>query len=244
MASRPKQVVYKAARRAARKKVKTDKREKSPQVDLTPVEFRCKNKAQQTASDLIAKHDISFLLGSAGSGKTFLAMAYAINEILNKRRGNIILTRPIVEAGERLGFLPGTFGDKVNPYMQPLYDTMDILLGKQNPKRDIINRAVVLAPLCYMRGRTFNNAVCIFDEAQNATYTQLKLFLTRFGENTKVIVTGDPQQSDLFTPGKADYCALVDVTTRLKNTPGISIFEFANSDVVRHPLVGQILKKL
>jgi phosphate starvation-inducible PhoH-like protein len=244
MASRPKRTAYKAERRAARKKVKTDKRERAQQADLTPVEFKCKNKAQQAAIDLVAKNDISFLLGSAGSGKTFLAMAYAINEILNKRRSHIILTRPIVEAGERLGFLPGTFGDKVNPYMQPLYDTMDILLGKQNPKREIINRAVVLAPLCYMRGRTFNDAVCIFDEAQNATYTQLKLFLTRFGENTKVIVTGDPQQSDLFTSAKDNYCALVDVTTRLKNTHGISVFEFANSDVVRHPLVGQILKKL
>jgi phosphate starvation-inducible PhoH-like protein len=188
----------------------------------------------------VTDNHISFLLGSAGSGKTFLAMAYAINEILAKRRSQIVLTRPIVEAGEKLGFLPGTFGEKVNPYMQPLYDTMDLLLGKQSAKREIINKSVVLAPLCYMRGRTFHDAVCIFDEAQNATYTQLKLFLSRFGENTKVIVTGDPEQSDLYE----DYSALVEVTEKLKNVSGIGFLKFANADVVRHPLVGQILNRL
>jgi phosphate starvation-inducible PhoH-like protein len=240
MASRPKRTAYKAERRAARKKVKSDKREKPQPVDLTPVEFKCKNKSQHAAIELIANNHIAFLLGAAGSGKTFLAMAYAINEILSKRRSHIVLTRPIVEAGEKLGFLPGTFGDKVNPYMQPLYDTMDLLLGKQSAKREIINKSVVLAPLCYMRGRTFHNSVCIFDEAQNGTYTQLKLFLSRFGENTKVIVTGDPEQSDL----NRDYCALTEVTSKLKDLSGIGVMTFENTDVVRHPLVGKILNRL
>lgn len=231
---------YKVARRAQRKRVKQEKREKAVAVNISPVEIKPRTKAQHKALQLIANNDISFLLGSAGSGKTFLAMAYAINEVLSKRRSQIVLTRPIVEAGEKLGFLPGSFGEKVNPYMQPLYDTMDLLLDKQSARREIINKAVVLAPLCYMRGRTFHDAICIFDEAQNATYTQLKLFLTRFGENTQVIVTGDPQQSDLNDKN----VALVEVTNRLKDITGIGILEFANSDVVRHPLVGKILSRL
>jgi phosphate starvation-inducible PhoH-like protein len=180
------------------------------------------------------------LLGAAGSGKTFLAMAYAINEILGGRREHIVLTRPIVESGEKLGFLPGTFGEKVNPYMQPLYDTMDALLGKNGAAREIINRAVKLAPLCYMRGRTFNNSICILDESQNATYQQFKLFLSRFGENSQVVVTGDPQQSDLpFSPPP-----LVDILKKLKDLNGVQTFEFSEADVVRHPLIGELLKRL
>lgn len=167
-------------------------------------------------------------------------MAYAINEVLEKRRSQIVLTRPIVEAGERLGYLPGSFGEKVNPYMQPLYDTMDLLLGKFSPRREIINKSIVLAPLCYMRGRTFNDAICIFDEAQNATYSQLKLFLSRFGQNTQVVVTGDPQQSDLpFSPAP-----LVEVVGKLQGIKGVETIQFSNDDVVRHPLVSAILKKL
>lgn len=242
MASSPKRKSYKLERRAQRKRVKQEKREKIQQVDLSPVEFKPKTKSQAKALALIEANHISFLLGSAGAGKTFLAMAYAINEILAKRKSQIVLTRPIVEAGEKLGFLPGTFGEKVNPYMQPLYDTMDMLLGKQSAKREIINKSVVLAPLCYMRGRTFHDSICIFDEAQNGTYAQLKLFLSRFGENTKVIVTGDPAQSDLYY--NDDYCALTDVTARLKDLAGVGVMAFDNADVVRHPLVGKILNRL
>jgi phosphate starvation-inducible PhoH-like protein len=167
-------------------------------------------------------------------------MAYAINEILAKRRSQIILTRPIVDAGEKLGFLPGSFGEKVNPYMQPLYDTMDTLLGKYNSKREYVNKAIVLAPLCYMRGRTFNDAVCIFDEAQNATYMQLKLLLSRFGQNTKMVITGDLHQSDLpFSPPP-----LKEVVEKLKGTAHIDVIQFSHSDVVRHPIVAAVLKKL
>lgn len=143
----------KSTRRAARKKVRQEKREKAVPTVIGPVEFKPRTKSQNEALKLIAQNQVSFLIGAAGSGKTFLAMAYAINQILSGQQTKIILTRPIVEAGERLGFLPGTFGEKVNPYMQPLYDTMDALLGKQGAARDVINKAVVLAPLCYMRGR-------------------------------------------------------------------------------------------
>ena len=206
----------------------------------SPVELTWRTPAQKQAYDRLAESDISFLLGAAGSGKTFLAMAYAINAVLAGQQTQIVLTRPIVDAGEKLGFLPGTFGEKVNPYMQPLYDAMDALLGKFSPKREVINKAVVLAPLCYMRGRTFNDAICVFDEAQNATYMQFKLFLSRFGQNSKVIVTGDPLQSDLpVSPPPIN-----EVMTRLKGTPGISMTQFTHADVVRHPLVAAILKKL
>jgi phosphate starvation-inducible PhoH-like protein len=241
MAKKKRLVANKAARRQDRKQVRKEKQEVNVYV---PVEFNPRTKSQKTALELVAAHDVSFLLGAAGSGKTFLAMAYAINQVLTKQAEKIVLTRPIVEAGEKLGFLPGTFNEKVNPYMQPLYDTMDILLGKQNPKRDIINKSVVLAPLCYMRGRTFHDSVCIFDEAQNATYTQLKLFLTRFGQNTKVVVTGDPSQSDLYEYARDNYCALAEVVDRLNNTPGIGVHEFGPEDVVRHKLITTILRKL
>lgn len=230
--------VRKAARKSKRRVKRTLDVEK--QDKNTPVEITLRNASQKQAWKSLETSPMTFLLGSAGSGKTFLAMAYAINAVLNKRHSHIVLTRPIVEAGEKLGFLPGTFGDKVNPYMQPLYDTMDVLLGKFSAKREIINKAVVLAPLCYMRGRTFNDAICIFDEAQNATYTQLKLFLSRFGQNTQVVVTGDPQQSDL----PFEHVPLSTVIDKLKDVSGISTHHFSYADVVRHPLVAAILKKL
>jgi phosphate starvation-inducible PhoH-like protein len=237
MAKSPRRSVNKSVRRQERKQSRREKQDGNVYI---PVEFEPRTAAQKTALTMIADNPINFLLGSAGSGKTFLAMAYAINQVLTKQVDKIILTRPIVEAGEKLGFLPGTFGDKVNPYMQPLYDTMEILLGKQGAKREIINKAVVLAPLCYMRGRTFHDAICIFDEAQNATYAQLKLFLTRFGNNSQIVVTGDPSQSDLPTK----EVALSTVTSKLKNVTGVGIFEFSNSDVVRHPMVEKILSRL
>ena len=241
MAKTPRRVANKSARRQERKQARKDKQETNV---YTPVEFNPRTAAQKAALELIAAHDMTFLLGAAGSGKTFLAMAYAINQVLTKQADKIVLTRPIVEAGEKLGFLPGTFGEKVNPYMQPLYDTMDAMLGKQGAKREIINKAVVLAPLCYMRGKTFNDSICIFDEAQNATYSQLKLFLTRFGQNTKVIVTGDPSQSDLYDHEWSDHCALAEVVKKLDKTPGIGMYQFAPEDVVRHKLVAAILRKL
>lgn len=227
------------AERQAKKKVRTEQKLETQAKD-TPLEIEWRTAGQKLAWQTLTDTPITFLLGAAGSGKTFLAMAYAINEILNKRRTSIVLTRPIVEAGERLGYLPGSFGEKVNPYMQPLYDTMDTLLGKFSPRRELVNKSIVLAPLCYMRGRTFNDAICIFDEAQNASYQQLKLFLSRFGQNTQVVVTGDPYQSDLpYSPPP-----LMDVVGKLRGIHGIETVQFSNDDVVRHPLVSAILKKL
>lgn len=227
-------------RRAEKKaKRKHDQQEKE-KAALTPCEIEWRTETQRRAWQTLHDNDITFLLGAAGSGKTFLAMAFAINEVLAKRASAIVLTRPIVDAGEKLGYLPGSFGEKVNPYMQPLYDAMDTLLGKFGPKREAVNRAVVLAPLCYLRGRTFNDAICVFDEAQNATYTQFKLFLSRLGQNAKIIVTGDPQQTDLpISPPPMN-----DVVARIKGIRGIDVVQFANSDVVRHPLVAAVLKKL
>ena len=234
MARRP------AKKSAARAKRKEAKQEKTEQNVYKEIEIELRTASQERAWQSMDNDLMTFLLGSAGSGKTFLAMAYAINAVLSRRVSKIVLTRPIVEAGEKLGFLPGTFGEKVNPYMQPLYDAMEIMVGKGGAQREIINKAVVLAPLCYMRGRTFNDAICIFDEAQNATYQQLKLFLSRFGQNTQMVITGDPDQSDLFR----DNIPLMDVVKRLHSVPNIGAIRFDHADVVRHPLVAEILKKL
>jgi phosphate starvation-inducible protein PhoH and related proteins len=198
-----------------------------------------KNLAQKIAWGGFEQHDVLFLIGPAGTGKSHLAVAFAVNEILSRRKRRIILTRPIVEAGESLGFLPGTFDEKVNPYMLPLFDCLGKLVGWDGPQREAVNNCIEVAPLAYMRGRTFDDAICIFDEAQNATMMQLKLFLTRFGENSKIIVTGDPSQSDL-----KGNVALSEVVDRLQSLEGVGIIEFKANSIVRHPLVGKIIEKL
>lgn len=198
-----------------------------------------KNTAQKLAWSSFEQHDVLFLLGPAGVGKTYLAMAFAISELLSKKKKKIILTRPIVDAGEHLGYLPGTFQDKINPYLMPLYDSMDSLVGIDTQERDKVNSAIEIAPLAYLRGRTFVNSVCILDEAQNCTKAQIILFLTRLGEDSKIIITGDPTQSDLHgTP------YINEATQLLSSVPGIGIMEFNEGQIVRHPLVGKILEKL
>jgi phosphate starvation-inducible protein PhoH and related proteins len=197
------------------------------------------NTAQKLAWQAFQQHDVLFLVGPAGSGKTFLATAFAVKSFLAKECSKIIITRPIVEAGESLGFLPGTFEEKVNPYMMPIYDCMDKMLGREGPHREKVIQNTEVAPLAYLRGRTFSDAVCIFDEAQNASMKQLKLFLTRFDGDSKIIITGDPTQSDLQGP-----CALSEVVRKLSEVVGIGIVEFKNNSIVRHPLVGQIIDKL
>lgn len=201
------------------------------------IEF--KNGSQKLAWAGFQQQDILFLNGAAGTGKSYLAMAFAINEILQKNKKRIIITRPIVEAGESLGFLPGTAEEKVLPYMMPLYDHINKLVGKDNPQREIIDNALEVAPLAYLRGRTFSDAVCVLDEAQNCTSMQLKLFLTRLDYNSKMIITGDASQSDLGGP-----VALSDVMRRLESVPGIGMVKFDSSAIVRHPLVGKVLEKL
>jgi phosphate starvation-inducible PhoH-like protein len=198
------------------------------------------NAAQKLAWSAFQQHDVLFLLGPAGTGKTFLGVAFAIQQLLAKQVSKIVLTRPIVESGESLGYLPGDFEEKVNPYMMPMFDCMDKLIGREgNPQRDKIKEACEIAPLAYMRGRTFDDSICIFDEAQNASLTQLKLFLTRFGQNSKLIITGDPKQSDLRGP-----VALSHVVERLEGVPRIGIVEFKANSIVRHKLIGDILERL
>jgi phosphate starvation-inducible protein PhoH and related proteins len=201
------------------------------------IEF--KNEAQSLAWAAFKQHDVLFLIGPAGCGKSFLACAFAIEQLINKERKRIILTRPIVESGESLGFLPGEFEEKVEPYMMPMYDCIDKLVGRDGAWRDKVDTAVEVAPIAYMRGRTFDDAVCIFDEAQNASLLQLKLFLTRFGENSKIVITGDPSQSDI-----AGKVALVEVMQKLRGTDGVGVVEFKSNSIVRHPLVGKIIEKL
>jgi phosphate starvation-inducible PhoH-like protein len=203
-----------------------------------------KNGVQRLAASIYQQHDILFMLGAAGTGKTHLAMAFAIEEILNKQstKEKIVLTRPVIEAGESLGFLPGSLEEKINPYMMPLWDCMSKIAGpsaENNRMRDIINKSYEVAPLAYMRGRTFDNSVCLLDEAQNCTRSQLKLFLTRMGSNSKMIVTGDPKQSDIG--GGSD---LADVVCRLEGIPGVGVVYFNEECIVRHKMVGEILKRL
>lgn len=201
------------------------------------IEF--KNEAQGLAWASFKQHDVLFLVGPAGTGKSHLSVAFACEQILTKEKRKIILTRPIVEAGESLGYLPGEFEEKVQPYMMPMYACIDKLVGREGVWRDKISQALEIVPLAYMRGRTFDDAVCIFDEAQNATMTQLKLFMTRFGEGSKLIINGDPTQSDL-----AGDVALTNVMHRLSDVQGIGAVQFKANSIVRHPLVSKIIEKL
>lgn len=197
------------------------------------------NTAQKIAWSAFEQHDILFLVGPPGTAKSHLAMAFAVSEILAKKKRKIILTRPIVEAGEKLGYLPGDFNEKVNPYMVPLYDCLSRIVGEEGVEREKVNRSMEIAPLGFLRGRTFHDAICILDEAQNASLMQLKLFLTRLGDNSKMIITADLKQCDI-----AAVPALKEVIEKLKPEPGIGVIEFNNSSIVRHPLVGRILDLL
>jgi len=205
------------------------------------IEF--KNPAQKMAWAGFQQHDILFLCGPAGVGKSYLAIAFAINEVLQGNKKRIILTRPIVESGESLGYLPGDFQEKVNPYMMPLYDCIKKLVGDNNPQRDLVNASIEVAPLAYMRGRTFDDAICIFDEAQNASMMQLRLFMTRFGENSKLIINGDPTQSDLHWP-KGQKIALTEAMEKLESVPGIGTIKFKADGIVRHPLIAKVIECL
>ena len=201
------------------------------------------NSVQKLAYAEYQTHDIMFLLGPAGTAKTFLASAFAIKEVLDKTKRKIVLTRPIVEAGEKLGFLPGNADEKINPYIIPIYDCMQKLMGGMNKEEfeHFIANYIELAPIAFMRGRTFENSVCIFDEAQNATEAQIILFLTRFGKNSKLIITGDPTQSDLYSDGNTP---LMDIVNKISSIPGIAVINFKNNEIVRHPLIAEILKKV
>ena len=201
--------------------------------------IRAKNLAQRRYVDLILKHDIAIAIGPAGTGKTYLAMAMAISALNRREISRIILTRPAVEAGERLGFLPGDLAEKVDPYMRPLYDALRDMMDVEKAARLIERGTIEVAPLAFMRGRTLNDSFVILDEAQNTTGEQMKMFLTRLGDNSKAVITGDVTQIDL-PPGTES--GLVEASHVLRHVRGIGIMEFAATDVVRHPLVQSIIQ--
>ncbi len=188
----------------------------------------------------IDKNDMLFAIGPAGTGKTYTAVALAVKALKNKEVKRIILTRPAVEAGENLGFLPGDLKEKLDPYMQPLYDALNDMLPIEKLNQYIESRTIQIAPLAFMRGRTLDNAFVILDEAQNTTESQMKMFLTRMGSNAKFIVTGDLTQIDL--PSKQPS-GLIQAVRLLKKVEGISVIELDNTDVIRHKLVRAIIEQ-
>lgn len=202
-------------------------------------QITCKTLGQQNYIDTIRKNTLTFAVGPAGTGKTYLAMALSVMALKNKEAERIILTRPAVEAGEKLGFLPGDLTQKVDPYLRPLYDAMYDFMGADSYTRLLERGTVEVAPLAYMRGRTLSDAFIILDEAQNTTSEQMKMFLTRIGFNSKVIVTGDITQTDL-PPGKKS--GLAEAIRILEGIPGIGICRLSGKDIVRHELVQQIVE--
>ncbi|MDP1420802.1 PhoH family protein [Peribacillus simplex] len=200
--------------------------------------IKVKTIGQRYYIQAIKKQDLVFGIGPAGTGKTYLAVVMAINALKNGHVKRIILTRPAVEAGESLGFLPGDLKEKVDPYLRPLYDALHDLLGLEQTQRMIERGTIEIAPLAYMRGRTLEDAFVILDEAQNTTEAQMKMFLTRLGFGSKMVITGDRTQIDL---PKGIKSGLVRVEEILKNVKGLSFVYFEQSDVVRHPLVAKII---
>mgnify|MGYP001359216761 FL=1 len=197
-----------------------------------------RTKGQSVYLNNVINNDIVFGIGPAGTGKTFLSMAFALSSLENNEVNRIILCRPAVEAGENLGFLPGDLKEKVDPYLSPLYDALDAMLPKNNLKNFIENKKIEIVPLAYMRGRTLDNAFMILDEAQNSTVMQMKMFLTRLGIGSKAIINGDVTQIDL--DGNKNS-GLVQATKILKDVSGIGFTYFSDSDIVRHPLVKKII---
>lgn len=209
-----------------------------PTLQTRRTDLRPRTPTQAAYLDNIAAHDISFGIGPAGTGKTYLAVACAVDALERSAVQRIVLTRPAVEAGEKLGFLPGDLGQKVDPYLRPLYDALYDLMGFDRVQKAFERNAIEIAPLAFMRGRTLNNAFVILDEAQNTTPEQMKMFLTRIGFGAKAVVTGDVSQIDL---PKGQLSGLIDAERVLKRVKGISTTRFTSGDVVRHPLVARIV---
>ncbi|WP_022683929.1 PhoH family protein [Sphingobium bisphenolivorans] len=194
---------------------------------------------QVTYMEALTRNDIIFALGPAGTGKTYLAVAQAVSQLITGSVDRLILSRPAVEAGERLGFLPGDMKEKVDPYLRPIYDALYDTLPAEQVERRIASGEIEIAPLAFMRGRTLANAFIVLDEAQNTTVAQMKMFLTRFGEGSRMVICGDPRQVDLPQPG---ISGLADAVARLEGVDGISVVPFNVGDVVRHPVVGRIVQ--
>ena len=189
--------------------------------------------------EALNKHDIIFALGPAGTGKTYLAVAQAVAQLITGSVDRLILSRPAVEAGERLGFLPGDMKEKVDPYLRPIYDALYDCLPAEQVERRIASGEIEIAPVAFMRGRTLADSFIILDEAQNTTPAQMKMFLTRFGQNSRMVVCGDPKQSDLPT---GHLSGLNDAVDKLEGVEGIEMVRFGVGDVVRHPVVGRIVQ--
>ena len=197
-----------------------------------------KSKLQNTYLEILQKNQIIFAVGPAGTGKTFLAVAAAVSQLLEKKFDRIILSRPAVEAGEKLGFLPGDLKEKVDPYLRPLYDSLYELLPSDIALRKIESCEIEIAPLAFMRGRTLNNSFVILDEAQNATHNQIKMFLTRCGKNSRMVVTGDPSQTDLNRRSDSGLLKSIKI---LSDIEGISVINFGQKDIVRDEMVTKII---
>ena len=198
-----------------------------------------RSKKQSDYIKALKENDIVMSLGPAGTGKSFLAVSVAVALLMEKKVERVILSRPAVEAGEKLGFLPGDMKEKVDPYLRPLYDALYELFGSDKIDKKIATGEIEIAPLAFMRGRTLKNCFAILDEAQNATETQIKMFLTRIGENSKLVVNGDPSQIDLINKSQSGLIKSKDI---LKDLNEIKIIEFDHTDVVRHPLVSKIIR--
>ena len=203
----------------------------------TPIKTKSPN--QKKFVETVKKNDVVFAVGPAGTGKTYIAVALAVRALKNKEIKRIIITRPAVEAGENLGFLPGDLQEKIDPYLRPVYDALDDMIPSEKLKYYRENRVIEIAPLAYMRGRTLSNAFILLDEAQNTTPMQIKMFLTRLGQNSKLIINGDRTQIDLKPNQKS---GLDDAIQILKNVKGIGHVELNEKDVIRHPVVKEIIK--
>ncbi|MEO7129291.1 MAG: PhoH family protein [Rhodoferax sp.] len=210
----------------------------TPALQTRRADLRARTPNQSVYLDNMASHDITFGIGPAGTGKTYLAVAMAVDALERSAVQRIVLTRPAVEAGERLGFLPGDLNQKIDPYLRPLYDALYDLMGFDRVQKAFERNALEIAPLAFMRGRTLNNAFIILDEAQNTTPEQMKMFLTRIGFGARAVVTGDVSQIDL---PKTQLSGLIDAERVLKRVKGIAITRLTSADVVRHPLVARIV---
>ena len=219
---------------------------KNDAADGPPVMIRTRKKTivprsatQIRYMEALVRNDIIFALGPAGTGKTYLAVAQAVSQLITGSVDRLILSRPAVEAGERLGFLPGDMKEKVDPYLRPLYDALYDTLPAEQVERRISSGEIEIAPIAFMRGRTLAESFIILDEAQNTTPNQMKMFLTRFGMNSRMVICGDPRQVDLPDPSKS---GLADAVNRLEGVDGVAVVRFNAADVVRHPIVGRIVE--
>lgn len=232
------QVIYQKVRNMSDQEATSKDSFNTVKTPLKNVQAKTKNQSDYLKA--ILNHDVTFGVGPAGTGKTYLAVAQAASALADERVKRIILVRPVVEAGENLGFLPGDIGQKVDPYLRPLYDALYDFFGNERVDRLLENNTIELAPLAYMRGRTLSDAFVILDEAQNATENQMKMFLTRIGYGAKAIVTGDLSQIDLPHGTQSGLKQSVRILQKLK---GISINQLTGKDIVRHPLVQRIVER-